>query len=128
MGHGPPISSLRTPLLIAASTLVPGNPAILSFCSVRPRTTASATATPPSTPVLNLAPGTISFEGGNLPTDFSDDISIAPNNKVTATSTDHLSLIFAPATGAFRGSVRPPGLNRSWPFAGVVFQKQNSGF
>jgi hypothetical protein len=83
---------------------------------------------PPGTSVLDLPTGTISFEGGNLPTDFSNGINIAPNNKVTNTGANRMTLNFAPATGMFSGTVRPPGLNRNWPFAGVAFQKQNSGF
>jgi hypothetical protein len=83
---------------------------------------------PLGTPVLDLPTGTVSFEGGNLPTDFSNDIAIASNNKVTNNGTNKMTLTFAPATGMFGGTVRPPGLNRNWPFAGVAFQKQNSGF
>jgi hypothetical protein len=83
---------------------------------------------PAGTSLLALPNGTISFAGGNLPSDFSNSISIAANNKVTTTDTNHLTLTFAPATGLFSGAVKPPGLNRTWPYSGIVFQKQNTGF
>jgi hypothetical protein len=81
-----------------------------------------------TTRVLDLATATASFSGGNLPSDFSDQISIATNNKVTNESANKLSLNFAPATGLFTGSVTPPGTTQSFPFNGAVLQKVSAGY
>jgi hypothetical protein len=78
--------------------------------------------------VINLASATVSFSGGDLPSDFSDPMTIATNNKVTNESTNRLSLSFAPVTGLFHGTVMPPGLTRSYSFGGAVLQKQNAGY
>ena len=81
-----------------------------------------------ATPVLQLSTASVSFAGGNLPSDFSNQITIAPNNKVTNTSTNKLTLGFAPATGLFTGSVTPPSLIRAYSFRGAVLQKVNAGY
>ena len=78
--------------------------------------------------VIDLSSATVSFSGGNLPSDFSNQITIAANNKVTNESANKLSMSFATSTGLFHGSVMPPGLTRSSPFSGAVLQKQNLGY
>jgi hypothetical protein len=78
--------------------------------------------------VLGLTSATVSFTGGNLPSGFSDQITIGANNRVTNGSTNRLTMAFAPATGLFTGNVTPPGMTRGFGFSGAVLQKQSTGY
>ena len=74
--------------------------------------------TPPASrsAILSLTTATISFSGGNLPADFSNDITVGADNKVSNESPNRLTMSFVPASGLFKGSVTPPSGTRAFPF------------
>ncbi|NOS70885.1 MAG: hypothetical protein HOP33_13260 [Verrucomicrobia bacterium] len=78
--------------------------------------------------VIELTDAIASFAGGNLPADFANNISVAPNSVVSNQSSNALKLSFSSSRGTFKGSVTPPGAARSLSFSGVAFQKLNSGY
>jgi hypothetical protein len=78
--------------------------------------------------VVNISTGTISFSGGNLASDFDNDITISQNNRVTNESANRLSMSFAPSTGRFNGSVTPPLGSRPIPYHGIVLQISGLGY
>ena len=77
--------------------------------------------------VLNLTSATLNFAGGDLAADFSNQITLEDNGRVTNHSTNRLSLSIAKANGSFAGTVAPPASNRSLPVRGVVLQKTEMG-
>jgi hypothetical protein len=79
-------------------------------------------------PILPFASGTVSFSGGNLDTDFSNDITLGANNKVMNTSPNKLSMSFVPSTGLFNGSVTPPSGGRAFPYHGIVLGISGIGY
>jgi cyclophilin family peptidyl-prolyl cis-trans isomerase len=84
----------------------------------------------PGTPVVALGVWPMQFSGGNLPLDFTDDISLSSANKLTGPTPYPMTVNLNLATGLFSGSVKRPGssLARTVPFRGVVLQKRNSGY
>jgi hypothetical protein len=81
----------------------------------------------PSTRILNIANGLFTCGSGNLSTPFTNAITIGSDNKVANISPNKLTLGFNTSSGLLGGSVTPPGGTTSFPFKGVVLQKQNSG-
>ena len=77
--------------------------------------------------ILNFTSGRISFDGGNLPSDFTNTVTIV-NNKVSNSSTNKLSLSFSTSTGIFHGKVTDPLTGKSSPFGGAVLQKMDAGY
>jgi hypothetical protein len=86
--------------------------------------------TPPvsGNPILPFASGTVSFSGGNLDSDFSNDITLGANNKVMNNSPNKLSMSFVPSTGLFNGSVTPPSGGRAFPYHGIVLGISGVGY
>jgi hypothetical protein len=80
----------------------------------------------PSSRVLAMTNGTISFTGGNLPADLVNTIILGLGSKVTNGGPNRLTLTFSPSTGLFAGSVTPTNATRAIPFKGAVLQKANN--
>jgi cyclophilin family peptidyl-prolyl cis-trans isomerase len=77
--------------------------------------------------IVNLPTGTVSFTGGNLPSDFSNAVAIAPNSTVTSSNANKLTLTFSKGNGVMKGTaVHPDGAPLA-KFSGVVLQKQVQG-
>jgi hypothetical protein len=84
---------------------------------------------PPGTNhILDLDTATISFSGGNLAADFTNNVSIGRSSRVTNLSANRLNLSFSPSTGRFGGGVTDPAGGKPLPFSGAVFQRLNSGY
>lgn len=84
---------------------------------------------PPSrgVPVLDANEGYVAFGGATLRDSFTNNISIAPNNKVINLSDNKLTMTFVSGSGLFRGSVIDPRGGSLLPFGGVILQNQNVG-
>jgi hypothetical protein len=78
-------------------------------------------------PEPGFSSGTVILTGGNFTTNLSGNVSIAPNNKVTASGGDPLSLTLNSAQGLFRGSFSPAGSRKRFTFSGALLQDRNSG-
>lgn len=77
--------------------------------------------------VLNLTQTEVIFSGGNLPTAFTNAVTLSERNKVGNLGSNKLSLSISTFTGRFRGSVINPATTKSTSFQGVVLQNQNRG-
>jgi hypothetical protein len=77
---------------------------------------------------IDFTNGFAAFSGGNLSAPFTNSVALTSSNKISNQSENRLTLSIALATGAFNGSVVPPGSTKSMSFKGVVLQKQNAGF
>lgn len=82
---------------------------------------------PVSTSILNFTNGWLTLADGNLSQNITNQITLNPNNTITAPAASKLKLTFTPTTGAFKGSVINPASARSVSFSGVVLQNQNCG-
>lgn len=81
----------------------------------------------PAHPVLNMTNGLVSFAYGNLAQNFTNQILLTNNSVVMNLSSNKLSCKINPSSGQFSGSVTIPGAKQTFPFAGVILQKQNLG-
>jgi hypothetical protein len=77
--------------------------------------------------VLNLTDAIVSFEGGNISGDFSNNVKLGAYSRVTNLSSNKLTMSFSTAIGTFTGSVTDPLTGKLHRFNGVAFQKQNVG-
>jgi hypothetical protein len=87
--------------------------------------------TPPATradPILALTDGTITFSGGNLAADFSNDVTLSADDKISNESPNRLTMSFVLSSGLFNGSVTPPSGMRPMPFHGAAFQGDDRGY
>jgi len=86
--------------------------------------------TPPASgsAILSFSSGTVSFSGGNLSADFSNDITLSGNNRVVNNSPNKLSMSFVPSTGLFSGSVTPPSGGPAVPYHGIVLMGTGVGY
>jgi hypothetical protein len=82
----------------------------------------------PGTPLLNLNSASVVLSGGNPALSLTNYITVDMRNRVTNLSSNKLCLVFAPASGSFRGRVVNPETLKWLPFGGVVLQKQNVGY
>ncbi|HET7625081.1 MAG TPA: hypothetical protein VFM25_07435, partial [Verrucomicrobiae bacterium] len=73
-------------------------------------------------PTNTLSQAEIEFFGGNLISDFSNDLFFGYNNKAFNTSTNSLKLVFS-KNGLFSGKVVEPASGRKFKFGGAVLQK-----
>ena len=71
--------------------------------------------------VLNLADAHLIFLGGNLNSAVTNAVGLNSSGRITR-------LGKSPGTGVFKGTAIDPLLKKSFPFSGVVFQKQNLGY
>lgn len=79
-----------------------------------------------ATPVLNPGDGLIWFANGNLANSFTNQVTLAPDNKVTNNSPNALTLTLTTSTGLFKVTVVNPATGKSVTGNGVILQKQNS--
>jgi hypothetical protein len=77
--------------------------------------------------MLDLSEASVAFRAASPRDSFTNEVSIAANNKVTNLSDNKLTLTLAPASGLFRGTVVSPGGAGSMPFGGVILQNQDAG-
>jgi len=77
--------------------------------------------------LLNLTDAIVSFEGGNISGDFSNNVRLGAYSRVTNLSSNKLTMIFSTALGTFSGSVTDPVSGKLHRFNGVAFQKLNVG-
>jgi hypothetical protein len=80
------------------------------------------------TPVINVHTGQVWFANGNLGQSFTNHVILSSNNTIINLNSNKLALTITPATGLFKGTVNVPGIQKTFPFTGVLIQKQNSGF
>jgi len=78
--------------------------------------------------IIPITTGTIFFSGGNLSSDFSNDLSISADNKVSNEGANKLSMSFVLPSGLFNGSVMPPSGGKAIPFHGAVLQSTGEGY
>jgi len=78
--------------------------------------------------VLSLPNAVVDFSGGNLNSDFSNNISLGLSSKVTNLSSNKLTMAFSTGTGLYKGTVVDPTTGATLPFAGAVFQKTELGY
>jgi hypothetical protein len=79
-------------------------------------------------PVLDLAPGYLSFSDDDLSAPFTNQVTLNSNNTIANLSPNALSLTISTSTGIFHGSVVVPGSHVPLPFSGAVYQKQNAAY
>jgi len=86
---------------------------------------------PPGTnKVLDIDNGTISFADGNLSEEFTNVVTLGPNNKVINLTTNQpLVLTITLPTGLFKGTVtlNDAGAKKLLRFNGALLQRQNLG-
>jgi hypothetical protein len=75
-------------------------------------------------PVLDLAPGQMWLQNGNLTASFTNQITIDSASKVTSTNAT-VKVTITTSTGLFKGTVVNPADGKSISFNGVVLQKEN---
>ena len=80
---------------------------------------------PPAIRALNLTDGFITFSGGELPSAFTNTVTLGTNNKLTTNSPNPLSAAIATPTGQLSGTVTPVASTKPALMKGVVLQKQN---
>ena len=91
-------------------------------------TIAGSRFVPPTTnAILNLSNALVTFTGGNLTADFTNDIAIDAKSKVINLGSNKLSLTFSKSSGTFSGSVTPPTGGKAIAFKGAILQKQTNG-
>jgi hypothetical protein len=78
--------------------------------------------------IINLPNAVVDFSGGNLSSDFSNNISLGLSSKVTNLSANKLAMAFSTSTGLYKGTVVDPTSGITLPFAGAVFQKTQLGY
>jgi hypothetical protein len=78
--------------------------------------------------IINVPNAVVDFSGGNLSSDFSNDISLGLSSKVTNLSANKLSMAFTTSSGLYKGTVVDPTSGATLPFAGAVFQKTQLGY
>ena len=78
--------------------------------------------------VLELTEAIVSFAGGNLSSDFANNIYVNPNTVVLNQSGNALTMKFSTSSGIFSGKVTDPGTGISFAFNGVAFQKLGMGY
>jgi hypothetical protein len=88
----------------------------------------STFVTPIGSNVVNSATAQVSFEGGNLPSDFANLINLDLISKVTNTSSNQLTMAISVKNGVFKGKVTDPTSGGSFSFGGAVLEKQHAGF
>jgi len=77
--------------------------------------------------VLNLSQADITFAGGDLAAEFTNQLLFDPVGKISNMSFNKLSMTINPASGLITGTVLDPGSAKTLKFSGAVFQKQNGG-
>jgi hypothetical protein len=77
-------------------------------------------------PVLNLAPGQMWLQNGNLTESFTNQITMDSASKITSTNAT-VKVTVTTSTGLFKGTVVNPADGKSISFNGVLLQKQNIG-
>lgn len=87
----------------------------------------SAYQPPGASRVLDFADGEVSFSGGNLSEPFTNPVVLGANNIVANLGSNPLSLKIKAANGLFDGRATAPNATASFPFKGVVLQRQNYG-
>ncbi len=80
-----------------------------------------------TTRVVDIPSGTISFTGGNLAPDFSNQVVIAPSSAVTSTNANKLTLTLNKSTGLMSGTVVRPSGGTALKYSGVILQNQSIG-
>jgi hypothetical protein len=78
--------------------------------------------------IISLPNAVVDFSGGNLGSDFSNNISLGLSSKVTNLSSNKLTMTFTTSTGLYKGTVIDPNSGLTLPFAGAVFQKTELGY
>jgi hypothetical protein len=78
--------------------------------------------------IINLPNGVIDFSGGNLSSDFANNIALGASSKVSNLSANKLAMAFTTTTGLYKGTVVDPTSGATLPFAGAVFQKTDMGY
>lgn len=86
------------------------------------------TVGPQTNYVLKLDEADVTFAGGNLLADFSNEILLGPYSRVSNLSSNAMRLTFSTSLGTFAGSVTDPTSLKPFSFKGAVLQKQNAGF
>ncbi|HZL44116.1 MAG TPA: Ig-like domain-containing protein [Verrucomicrobiae bacterium] len=74
-------------------------------------------------PVLNFTDGQVVFANGNLAEDFTNQIVLTADSKVT--SANGLTLTISKPNGLFRGTVVNPATRKPIAFKGAILEKQN---
>jgi hypothetical protein len=78
--------------------------------------------------VINLTTGIVWFEGGNLTTPFTNNVTLTTSNRVINGSANKLTLSITTANGLFSGSVNVPGTARTNTFKGALLQDTDAGY
>lgn len=90
--------------------------------------TGSVYATPASgTTILGFPTGNVGLVNGNLPAPLNYPIAIAPNNRVTSTGTNKISLTFNLSSGLFSGRAINPDTGKPISFNGVALTSAGIG-
>lgn len=77
-------------------------------------------------PVLNFTDGVVWFANGNIPNDFTNQVTFS-NNVVSNLGSNNLTLKLTTSTGLFKVTAVDPDTGKTVTGSGVVLQKQNSG-
>jgi len=94
---------------------------------VLPTTASGSVYTRPTSggTILNLSAANVTLSGANANENFSNQIQLNPNNRVSDLSSNRLSLSFSTGTGTFSGRVQNPTTGEWISITGVVVQDQN---
>jgi hypothetical protein len=77
---------------------------------------------------INLNGALVSFTGGSLPANFDNIVSVNAGSQIINLSANEMAMSIQTALGTFSGQIREPGNGPLHTFAGVILQKQNTGF
>ena len=76
--------------------------------------------------MLYLTNGTVTFTGGNLAADFTNNVTLDPKGKVTKQDANKLNFGINSGNGLVSGSATPPAGGKSISFKGAILQKQTN--
>ena len=77
---------------------------------------------------VDLSSALVSFSGGELPENFVNTVSVNAGSQVVNLSPNPLNFKITKNTGLFTGDVQDPTSGQTYPFGGVVLQKQNAAY
>lgn len=85
---------------------------------------------PPGTTnrVLNLTEGQLVVSGGRLTEDYTNNVFLLPNNKLTNGSPHQVTWTLKKDTGLISGTFQPTNGTRAVAWSGAVFQKTTNAF
>src|SRR5439155_27098323 len=76
---------------------------------------------------LSMTQGTLALSGGGLQEPLNCPVTLAQNNRLTASDGTKMTFTITPSTGLIKGSLFNRDTGRMVPFQGMIFRRANVG-